>query len=96
MENNYFTEMEIFFSINYIVRDKKHNFHGSDFYVYEVGKRLFYKYHNICISINNHKLACQKLKLKIQLRKNFYHLCFRTFSLAQGLIEKFDLGGWSE
>ena len=55
-------------------------FHVSDFYVYEVGKRLFSKYHNICISINNHKLACQKLKSKIQLRKNFYHLCFRTCS----------------
>ena len=68
-------------------------FYDSDFYVYEVGKRLFSKYHNICISINNHKLACQKLKSKIQLRKNFYHLCFRTFSFAQGLIEKFDLGG---
>ena len=87
----------VFDGLPYIpVNSLHHIFYVSDFYVYEVGKRLFSEYHNICISISNHKLACQKLKLKIQLRKNFPSFCFRTFSLTQGLIEKSDLGGWWE
>ena len=64
-------------------------FYAFDFYVYEVGKRLFPKYHNICISINNHKLPVKNLNWKFRFAKTFSVFSYIFFD---GLIEKFDLG----
>ena len=79
-----------------LVNSLHHIFYVSDFYVYEVGKRLFSEYNNICISINNHKLACQKLKLKIQLRKNFQRVFFvslKNLILVRPMRIKFGKSG---